>query len=242
MKPLRLLLSICAFLVFAPVLVAAQQGASVAPATGTVAESMNSGGYVYIRLEEQGKWLAANAFEVSVGDKIQYSGGMEMNQFHSKSLDRTFESIYFVSSAGLAGPDDGAKQAAVMPAGHENINAPVQKPASVESPAMGDIKPLQDGKTVAVIFAESGELKEQVVSLNAKVIKISKAVMGKNWITLQDGTGTEPDNKLLATSQEEVSPGDIVIVKGTVKTDIDLGYGYSYKVLLEESTFSPGLE
>jgi hypothetical protein len=48
--------------------------------------------------------------------------------------------------------------------------------------------------------------------------------------------------KELATSQEEVTPGDLVIVKGTVKTDIDLGYGYKYKVLLEESTFSPGQE
>ena len=82
-------------------------------------------------------------------------------------------------------------------------------------------------------------MKDQVVSLNARVIKINKAIMGRNWITLQDGTGTAPDNKLLATSQEVVSPGDLVTVKGTVSTDIDLGYGYKYKVLLEEATFSP---
>ena len=61
--------------------------------------------------------------------------------------------------------------------------------------------------------------------------------LGTVWITLQDGTGTEPDNKILATSQEVVSPGDVVIAKGTVVTDMDLGYGYKYKVLLEETTF-----
>ena len=39
-----------------------------------------------------------------------------------------------------------------------------------------------------------------------------------------------------------VAPGDLVIVKGTVNTDVDLGYGYEYKVLLEDASFSPGLE
>jgi hypothetical protein len=65
--------------------------------------------------------------------------------------------------------------------------------------------------------------------------------MGKNWVTLQDGTGSEPDDRILATTQEEVVAGDVVTVKGTVKTDVDLGYGYQYKVLLEEASFTPGL-
>jgi hypothetical protein len=237
MKPLRSLILVCAFLVFAPVLAVAEQGAQ----TGTVAETMTSGGYTYIRLEEQDKWLAANAFAVAVGDKVQYSGGMEMNDFQSKSLDRTFESIWFVSKASLAGDVGGAsrgdKQATAMPP-----KMPPNMPVVVQAPAPGDITPLKDGKTVAAIFAESADLKEQVVSLNARVIKISKDIMGRNWITLQDGTGVEPDNKLLATSQEVVSPGDVVIARGKVVTDVDLGYGYEYKVLLEEVTFSPGFE
>lgn len=37
-------------------------------------------------------------------------------------------------------------------------------------------------------------------------------------------------------------PGDIVTVKGTVRTDLDLGYGCQYKVLLEEASFSQGQE
>ncbi len=233
MNFLRSMIVIFAFLIYAPVLMAAEAG----PVTGTVAETMESGGYVYIKLED-GVWIAANKFAVSKGDKIQYSGAMEMNDFHSKSLDKSFDSILFVSSAGLVGGGDTAKPAMPM-SGHGGTG---MKPASAAAPALGDIKSLADGKTVAGIFAESDKLKDQVVSINARVIKISKAIMGRNWITLQDGTGTEPDNKLLATSQEEVTAGDLVIVKGTVKTDIDLGYGYKYKVLLEESTFSPGQE
>jgi hypothetical protein len=41
---------------------------------------------------------------------------------------------------------------------------------------------------------------------------------------------------------EMASPGDMVIARGIVRTDIDLGSGYKYKVLLEEVTFSPGFE
>ena len=92
-------------------------------------------------------------------------------------------------------------------------------------------------KTIADITGDSAGLKGQTVSLRAKVIKVSKNVMGKNWITLQDGTGTEPDNKLIATSTETVMPGEIVTVSGVIHTDLDLGAGYHYDVLLEEATF-----
>ena len=216
---------ICALMIYAPVMMAAE--------TGTVAESMDSGGYVYIRLEN-GIWIAANHFPVDKGDEIQYSGAMEMNDFESKSLGKTFESILFVSEAGPL-----SSGGAVMPEMPMEGHAGMDKPATAEAPTVGEIEPLADGKTVAAIFAESAQLKDQVVSLKARVIKINTSIMGRNWITLQDGTGTEPDNSLLTTSQEEVAPGDLVVAKGTVSTDVDLGYGYQYKVLLEEATFSP---
>ena len=233
MKLLRTMFMTCVFLIYTPVILAAETGT----ATGVVAETMDSGGYVYIRLED-GVWIAANTFAVSKGDNIQYSGAMEMNDFHSKSLDKTFESILFVSEAGLVSDDSAVKTPVKLP-GNGNR---VAKPVAPQAPAPGEIKPLAEGKTIADIFVESDQLKEQMVSLNAKVIKINMSIMGRNWITLQDGTGTEPENKLVATSQEVVSPGDIMIVKGTVKTDVDLGRGYHYKVMLEEATFSPGLE
>ena len=219
----------CAFLIYAPFILAAE--------TGTVAETLDSGGYVYIRLED-GVWIAANTFAVSKGDNIEYSGAMEMNEFHSKSLDRTFESILFVSEAGLVGDDDVVKAPVALPGNADRV----AKPVAPQAPAPGEIKPLAEGKTIAEIFIESDKLKGQMVSLNAKVIKINKHIMGRNWITLQDGTGTEPKHKLVVTSQEVVSPGDIMTVKGTVNTDVELGHGYHYDVMLEEATFSPGPE
>jgi hypothetical protein len=138
---------------------------------------------------------------------------------------------------------DGADSSdAESTAGHGGELKPYPKSASALPPAAGEIAPLQDGKTIAAVFEQSAGLKGQTISLRAKVIKVNQKIMGKNWITLQDGTGTEPGQKLLATSQEVVAPGTVVVATGVVKTDVDLGYGYEYKVLLEEATFSPGDE
>ena len=130
MKSIRSLFLLCTFLINAPFLLAAETG----PGTGTVAETMSSGGYVYIKLEEQGTWIAANTFAVSTGDKVQYSGGMEMNNFHSKSLDRTFESIFFVQSASLVGEGGDASSTAMMEA-HANTGMSLNKPVSAQAPA-----------------------------------------------------------------------------------------------------------
>ena len=236
MKSLSLVIMMCAFLMGAPILMAADTG----PAIGTVAEAIESGGYVYLKFED-GTWIAANNFAVSKGDEVQYSRGMEMKGFHSKSLDRTFDSIFFVSEAGLVS-DKGEDPTATAMKGHGARGMPPKPPVSVVAPAAGEITTLKDGRTVSAIYAESAKLQGQVVSLNARVIKVNEDIMGKNWITLQDGTGSDPDNKLLVTSQELVETGALVVAKGTVVTDVDLGSGYSYKVLLEKVTFSPGVE
>lgn len=69
-------------------------------------------------------------------------------------------------------------------------------------------------------------------------MKVSTNIMGKNWITLQDGTGIAPNNRLIATSVEVVGIGDLVVAKGVVHTNVDLGSGYNYSVLIEEATFT----
>ena len=235
MKSLISILVICTCLTLPAISLASETG----PQSGTVAETIDAGSYVYIKLDD-GVWIAANSFAVSEGDTIQYDGAMEMNDFHSKALDRDFESILFVSEASIKGADPVAKPAPSP--GNAHGKTRFDKRVVAQAPAAGEIKALPDGKTIADIYAESDDLNGKVVSLNAKVIKVNIRIMGKNWITLQDGTGTEPGNKIVATTQELVEPGDVVTVKGTLKTDVDLGYGYHYDVMLEESIFAAGLE
>ncbi|RLJ16806.1 hypothetical protein DJ031_15140 [bacterium endosymbiont of Escarpia laminata] len=207
--------------------------------TGTVTEAIDVGSYTYLRLKEQGIWIAASRLPVVVGDKVKFSGGMEMRDFYSRTLDRTFESVFFVQMAHRVGQDvDNIHRAAKEAEGHGAENRVFQKSVSVQVPAPGEIPPLADGKTIADILEGSAQLKDQSVSLRARVIKVNQSIMGKNWITLQDGTGTKPNNKLIATSLELVSPGDLVIASGVLRNDIDLGSGYTYKVMLENTTFS----
>ena len=50
---------------------------------------------------------------------------------------------------------------------------------------------------------------------------------------------TGPDARTVAeivTTKDQAKIGDVVVVKGVVHTDRDLGSGYSYKVLIEEAT------
>jgi hypothetical protein len=72
----------------------AQAGISL---SGKVAETMNSGGYTYVSLENNGKktWVAIPETKVKVGQALTCQPGMEMKNFTSKTLNRTFESIMF---------------------------------------------------------------------------------------------------------------------------------------------------
>jgi hypothetical protein len=59
--------------------------------------------------------------------------------------------------------------------------------------------------------------------------------MGKNWLHLQDGSGSEGTNDLTVTTTATAEVGDLVLVNGKVSVDRDFGYGYTYEVLLEDA-------
>ena len=65
--------------------------------SGKVVETMNSGGYTYVCLEHDGTktWVAVPPAAVKVGQEVVCQPGMEMKNFTSKTLNRTFESIIF---------------------------------------------------------------------------------------------------------------------------------------------------
>jgi hypothetical protein len=73
---------------------------------GTVKETMTSAGYTYLQVEAEGTmiWLAAPETPVQVGQTVAWNGGMLMTDFHSNSLDRSFETIYFVESVAVVAP------------------------------------------------------------------------------------------------------------------------------------------
>ena len=154
-----------------------------------------------------------------------------MTNFESKTLKKTFDRIYFgsIAGAGTKAPLAGGDMAAV--------HAGVAKPADV-----GEVKVAKatgpDARTVAEVVAKRTDLKDKTVVVRGKVVKFTPGVMDKNWIHLRDGTGSAADgtNDVVVTTKDETQIGAVVLVKGVVHTDKDLGSGYSYKVLIEEAT------
>lgn len=212
--------------------------AAVGAATvGTVKDIKIAGNYVYLKtaVGDEEVWIAALAsrVEAAVGDEVEYRGGMEMRDFHSKGLDQTFESLLFVDTIrNITNPDPIKDKP--MPA--DEVHRKLREP--VLAPTAGEIEPVADGKTVAEVFSNREALNGQRVLVRAKITKVSPNIMGKNWVTLQDGTGRAPNDKIMATTRERVYAGDVVIVDGRVRTNVDLGAGYHYAVVLEEASFT----
>ena len=67
---------------------------------GTVKSTLQAGGYTYVEAEQNGKiiWIAGNVTTVNPGDVIHWDIGSMMQNFHSKTLNRTFPEILFVSA------------------------------------------------------------------------------------------------------------------------------------------------
>jgi hypothetical protein len=206
--------------------------------SGTVISVEKAGQYAIIQLKEADKkiWLAAEPFGAVVGDKIEYAGGVPMADFYSKSLKRKFPQILFITNirkAKVARIIPGAK----MPQDKYHRNLGKSAPL-VAAPVRGEIKITKNEVSIADLFKRRLQLANKIVSVRGKILKFSKNILGRTWVTLADGTGKAPDNKLLVTTRQEVSRGEIASATGTVKVNINLGAGYKYKVVLEEATFS----
>ncbi|MFZ2302376.1 MAG: hypothetical protein WAW10_10990 [Gallionella sp.] len=65
---------------------------------GTVLEVLDSPAYTYLRVtgDKVPIWLAAYKIDIAKGAIVNYSDGAAMSNFHSKSLNRTFDAIVFV--------------------------------------------------------------------------------------------------------------------------------------------------
>ena len=64
---------------------------------GKVVSTMNSGGYTYVEVEENGQkiWVAVMETKVKAGDVVEFPDSPPMVNFQSKSLNRTFDKIIF---------------------------------------------------------------------------------------------------------------------------------------------------
>lgn len=92
---------------------------------------------------------------------------------------------------------------------------------------------------VSDLFTGKASLDKQKVTVKGKVVKVSAGIMGRNWIHLQDGSGSpsKQDNDLTVTTAQGLpAVGKTVTVTGVLAKDKDFGSGYFYKVIVENAT------
>lgn len=215
--------------------------------SGKVVETMDAGGYTYV-LVDTGKaklWAAAIQFPVKKGDTVAAPEAMEMKDFQSKVLNRKFPSIFFASNITVNGANPAAANlpsghppldggaAPGLPAGHPPAPSKKQAPAKID---FKGLKPVKDGKTVAEINTSSAKLAGKPVTFRGKVVKFNENILGKNWLHIQDGTGSGASSDLLVTTSGKAKVGDTVLVVGKVAVNKDFGSGYKYNVLVEDAT------
>jgi hypothetical protein len=179
--------------------------------TGTVVETMDAGGYTYVRVDSGSglAWAAGPPVSVAPGDRLRFDASMPMSGYHSASLDRTFARIYFTSALETLGGEPAAAAAAADPA------------TFAGRVSVGDV------------FARRDELVGSEIEVRGEVVKFNAGIMGTNWLHLQDGTGSEGTDDLTVTSDATVTVGDTVVIRGVLVADRDFGYGYVYDLIVE---------
>ncbi|MGD9948527.1 MAG: DNA-binding protein [Desulfobulbus sp.] len=226
------------------------------PLQGKIIETMDSNGYTYLLLDAaQGKvWVAIPQTAVKVGQEVSCAPGLTMNNFTSKTINRTFEAIIF--SPGIekeASPDQGSTEvkkegfAAALQSEQQNHDGGNGMALGTSTGSAGAIVPSGDvnvikatgpnSYSVEECFEQGKELQGKAVRVRGKVMKISRMIMGKNWIHIQDGTGNPLKNHhdLVATSMDDPGEGAIVTIAGTLNYERDFGAGYKYEVIIEDA-------
>ena len=203
--------------------------------TGTVAETMNAGGYTYARLTADGRddvWIAASEFAAQTGERLTVALDMPVDNFESKTLNRTFPRLYFVAKVGHDSEAAGGTPSGAAPslmASHASIGA--------TSVAVTPVDPPPGGMSIADIWAKRTTLDGKAITLRGTVVKVNTGILERNWIHLQDGSGSASDrtHDLTVTTTDEVKVGDTITVTGVLATGRDIGSGYAYDAIVENA-------
>jgi hypothetical protein len=239
---------------------------------GTVIESQDVKNYTYLNLKDStGQiWAAIPKTQVETGKEIEISNIIVMQDFESKTLNKTFDIILFAVTGGgrvCSMPPGGMPPGMEMPPGMMSEMPPGDMPPGTEMPpgmmpsgmphgsmpaeGMGAVQPKtisqdikvskatgEDAYAIEEIYAKKKDLAQKPVGVRAKVVKFLPEIMGKNWIHIQDGTGSAENNNydITVSTLETAAVGDEVIVNGTLGVDKDFGFGCAFALIIEDAT------
>jgi hypothetical protein len=203
----------------------------------TVKEVLNANAYTYLLVNEGDKeyWMAIPLAEVKVGNKYTYESGMEMLNFESKDLNKTFESVLFVEA--LIDPSAPVQKTPAEPMPTDPHGNAKKTASDVTSTTlMEGVTLAKDAISIHDLFANKDKYAGKTVIVTGKVVTFNPEIMNKNWIHVQDGSSFKGLNDITITTLAKVSVNDIVTLKGKVVLDKDFGMGYKYDVIIEDAT------
>lgn len=184
--------------------------------TGTVTQAIDVRDYTYVEIDTVDGlvWVAGPVTEVRAGDSVNVPRGIEMVDFSSTVLDRTFDKIQLVHVIRVKPRQPGDENAG------DDLD-------------VSDIERIEGGHTVAEIISGKASLSGNEVTVRGKVMKMNAGIMGRNWLHLSDGTiGPDGEKEIMVTTNDVAEVGSVVVVRGPVATNQDYGYGYRYDVLI----------
>ena len=158
---------------------------------------------------------------------------MPMVNYLSKTLNSTYDVVYFSGNVRVNGQRSApAGAAAELPKGHP----PTTGAAVSAAPNLVGIKRAANGQTVAEINGAKAKFAGNPIAVRGRVVKYNAMIMGKNWLHIRDGSGTEGTNDLNVTTAASVKVGDLVLVTGLLASNRDFGSGYKYDLIVEDAT------
>jgi hypothetical protein len=198
-----------------------------------VEDRIDASDYSYLQVSEKdGKkyWIAVTKVDAVKGDILYFTKSMEMKNFHSSTLNRTFESVLFVEDITKT-PHNMNNPNSAPPVDPKTAHSQVMSTPKIDA----KIEHVKDGKTVAQVYNDMNQLTGKIIKIRGKVVKFNPEIMGRNWIHIQDGTVSGNNYDLMVTSKDQTSVGQIVVVEGKVAVNKDFGAGYTYKVMIEDA-------
>ena len=200
-----------------------------------VAETMDAASYTYVLVDTgftNKFWAAAPRFTVKVRDAVVVAAAIAMPNYHSKTLNRDFDVVYFTNNVTVSG----------------KVTAQVKSPRNSRAIIHPLVALLQTGFCFTKIKQADGVNASRIFSLTKSNSKANGSPFERRRGQIQRrGHGEElaahprMDRAPLAIMISPSPPrpkrnsGDTVLVTGSLSTDRDFGGGYRYTVIVEDA-------
>ncbi len=194
----------------------------------TVVDITQTSNYTYLQVEENDAkfWIAVVKRDAKKGDVIYYKQAMEMKNFASRELGKTFPSVYFVQD-----PSDKL----IVPVKPEAPQAMTPKKAEIIRRTDISVKVPQGGISIAELYKNRDKYAGKPIVVRGVITKYNDKIMQKNWVHIQDGTDFSGKFDLAVTTSDSLTVGATVTFRGIIALNRDFGAGYVYEIIMEQA-------